>query len=350
MQPKGNVNFYKNSSPTAKLLHQVILLAWFLAMAGCTQDNFAIRPKPGGGGCTEAVLGLSKDPKDKLEGIVERPVSLELLREYMHRPANMDAALSYKKHILHYFRRLESFDEEIVPVKFPLYWELDTTHVQTEGTYLIEFKSASEVKIDFHCDACFVVDIHGQRQPATRSNFTTSFTAGTNGVQETADWSFKLRPRKIQLVEEVGKKYIVQVESRTSYGADAKSRMQLEDVGYGYILRFSDPLASRSEDVMKGLAIAMVNDDRWQRQQAIDKVIDPLRPQIDSLYAVVDSLKSLLVLDGKSGAIHAALAPAEERLLDLLTQKSTWDIKRAAFLPRFLVLSPGIPCGKMNHK
>jgi hypothetical protein len=283
------------------------------------------------------------------DSVKERPITLELMREYMLNPYNMATALGYKKYILHYYRRESGFDEEIVPAKFPLRWEIDSTAIQTEGTYIVTFETANQVVIDFHCDACTQIDQRGARLPGTKTDFKTSFEGTTNSLQKTADWAFKLTPRKAAMDAELGKQYLVRIEARDSYIHEAQKRLSIEEKFGGYRMKFTDPFGYMAEKVLIGMGIAMVNEDRANRQKAIDKVNESMRPERDSLAKAIDSLKLLLPRDGRSGQAHAALKQAEERYAWLMGQKQYWDKKYAAFLPRMLTKEGAFPCGSAGE-
>jgi hypothetical protein len=323
---------------------------FMLLLTACGMDGMEVRRRPDAAACMESRF-VHAGPFSQVDaGISERPVTLELLQDYMQRPENLSIALNRKKYILHYFQRMPEWDQEIVPAKFPLYFEIDSTAMQTEGLFEFEFTSATQVQVRFVCETCERIDQQGQRLPGKRTQNRTRMDAATTSTQKNADWAFKLRPRKLQLQGEVGKRYLVQIESQESYLATAKPKLSLEADKDAFRLQFSDPFAYRAENFTKALCIAIVNSDQMARRNAIDSTMSHLKVAIDSLQAVRDALVPLQLLNGKSGEMNRQLNAAEKSLAQKTERLTYWEVQREAFIPRFLVIGNGMPCGANKAK
>jgi hypothetical protein len=321
-----------------------------LLLTACGMDGMEVRRRPDAAACMESRF-VHAGPFSQVDaGISEVPVTLELLQDYMQRPENLAMALNRKKYILHYFQRMPEWDQEIVPAKFPLYFEIDSTAMQTEGLFEFEFTSATHAQLRFVCETCERIDQQGQRLPAKRTQNRTRLDIATTSTQKNADWAFKLRPRKLQLQAEVGKRYLIQIQSQESYLATAKPKLSLEADKDAFRLQFSDPFAYRAENFTKALCIAIVNSDQMARRNAIDSTMSHLKAAIDSLQAVRDALVPLQVLNGKSGEMSRQMTAVEELLAQKTERLTYWEVQREAFIPRFLVMSNGMPCGQSKAK
>ncbi|HEX2901005.1 MAG TPA: hypothetical protein VHS96_14905, partial [Bacteroidia bacterium] len=187
-----------------------------LCLSGCKEDRFRIRVAPGSDVCMESLLSINSGT---LQGSAasESGLGLPELKALALDKDNLKRAIGGRAYILHFYRRLEDKDEEISPVKFPFYWEIDSTKLQTEGTYLVDIQSASELKIAFRCEDCQLIDASGQSSPGKKAGFESEFDSPTQARHCNEDACFALRPRKLDLSPEVGKQYLVRIESQQTY-------------------------------------------------------------------------------------------------------------------------------------
>jgi hypothetical protein len=320
--------------------------AWFvliagLALAGCARDPFEIRQDDEA--CVESLLSVRSE-LEEMEGKPQRVLSLEEMEALAVRPENLERAIGRKKYILHYYKRLPDKDEEIVPAKFPLHWEIDSTAVQTEGTYWITIGKADEVKVAFSCDACQQIDGDGKVVDARKTHVETEFVTPPTQRSCTEDWCFSIRPRKADLAAEAGNEYLIRIESQETYLKAAKSRIRLakEKNPRTFRLRFTDPLEYRAMGFVKELGIAMALSDKADRAKSGALKVEHLLQQMDSLKTAIMAWEGEAASPERDAKIES-LATRRDYLIE---QKTELDIEMAGILPQILVISPGVPCGK----
>lgn len=321
-----------------------------LLLFGCGHDRFEIRTQADK--CVESTFAVHTEV-DRVEGKGNSsPLSLADLQALAVRPANLELALAKRKYIVHYYQRTQDHDVEINPAKFPLFWDIDSTVIQTEGIFLVHFKDERTANISFKCEGCIRIDTTGQTLEPKHAALESELEAAIPSKQCSPEWCFSLRPRKIQLKEEVGQDYLVRIESRKSYLATAKDRIQVED-GKGYpgtfTIRFRDPLEYRATNFLKELGIAMALSDKEDRAAEIAPRLETLEQQISELKREIDSLQlSRNEAGNKPTNVDEASQQLEHEKMQTLTalerEKEHLLLEKFAVLPRLLVTSPALPC------
>lgn len=321
------------------LVTLTLLLA--AVLAGCDDDRFAIRLAPNSETCLESILSTTNElarPGGKLQPGLE----LEDIQALAMRPENLARAVGNKQYILHYYRRNKDFDEEVSPIKFPFYWEIDSTKLQTEGTYLVEIKSQSELHLAFYCEDCQSIAPEGTLKPGRAPKINNDFDSDTQARHCNEDACFSIRPRKLDLSKEVGKTYLVKLEAQQTYLDSAKTRIQVEKFGStgNYLLRFRDQLLYRISTFVKELGIAMALSDKAQREKEI-------LPRIDAIKGKIDTLRVKIQLpQGNPVTITPSDRAAwEQEIVALETERVQLQMEAVSVIPRLLVITPGMRCG-----
>jgi hypothetical protein len=266
-------------------------------------------------------------------------LALKDIQALAFKPDNLAKAVGNRRYIVHFYRRNADFDEEISPIKFPFYWEIDSTKLQTQGTYLVEIKSKTNLRMAFYCKECQVIDTNGKREAGKKPEIENDFESDIQAKHCNEDACFAIRPRKLDLSPEVGKHYLVKVEAQQTFLDSAQTRLEVEESSNkgNYILRFQDPLGYRASTFVKELGIAMVLSDKAAREKVILPRIDQLQATIDSIeiskaYPVTGSRRT----EQPRSELHVALENERVQL----------QMEAISVLPRILVISPGMRCGE----
>mgnify|MGYP000925262055 CR=1 FL=1 len=309
-----------------------------LCLTSCGNDRFTIRLAPNSQTCIESLLSTRNEiamPGGKLaDGL-----ALKDIQALAFKPENLAKAVGNRRYILHFHRKNAEFDEEISPIKFPFYWEIDSTKLQTEGIYRIEIKSETDLHMAFYCKHCQVITPDGKREAGKKPEIENDFESGIQAKHCNEDACFAIRPRKLDLSPEVGKTYLIKVEAQQTYLDSAKIRLLLEEstVLGNYVLRFEDPLGYRASTFVKDLGIAIALSDKTARERIILPRIDQLQARIDSIeiskaYPVTGSRRT----EQPPSDLHVALERERVQL----------QMEAISVLPRILVISPGMRCGE----
>ncbi|MFN8393966.1 MAG: hypothetical protein U0176_04760 [Bacteroidia bacterium] len=295
-----------------------MLLLVGMGLNACEQKACEVREAPNSDVCVEMLMAVHSS-YEEMERLPQTPMDFEAIKGIAFSPQCLGDALGYRKYVLHYYQHHEDRDEEIVPVKFPLYWKLDSTAIQTEGTYRVDFKSEKEVEISFHCDKCDRIDINGKLLASRIEKMDVDFTSKTEQVHKTPDWSFNLQPRRADLSKEVGKTFLIRIESRESYLKKAPERLNLIQSGpNSFKIQYRDGLDYRATDFASGLgkSLALIDQARLDSMNTL------------KLKAVQDEL--------------AKLGNANPSKLDSLKrEENRLKIELDAILPRILVITRG---------
>lgn len=307
----------------------VLALIAGCVLTACQPKTVEIHEAPNSEVCVELLMSVHSAYAE-MERLPQPPMDFEAIREMALSSQCLEAAMRHRKYVAHYYQHLEDRDVEIVPVKFPLYWKLDSTTIQTEGTYLVEFKSQSDLQISFQCDPCSRIDTAGKLLASRVETMNTEFASKTDQRHSNLDWTFTLQPRKADLSKEVGKSYLVRIESRESYLAKARERIRLvQSNGNNLRLQYSDGLDYRATDFANSLARSLAMVDKAKRDSANTLRLGAVQAEIAQFEA------------GMAGS-----GDGNPELDSLKREENKLKIELAAILPRILVIGKGAACGK----
>ncbi len=311
-----------------------------LILFGCSPDRFEIHVAPNSETCIESLLSTTNElamPNGKLQP----GLTLEDLRALAQRPENLAKAVGNKPYILHFYRRDGKMDEEISPIKFPFYWEIDSMKLQTEGTYLVQINGTSNIHLAFFCTDCQTISPDGKVEKGKKPEIENDFDSEISARHCNEDACFGLRPRKSDLSKEVGKTYLVRLEAQETYLNAAKQRIEIQNSPNpgNFTLRFRDQLAYRAMTFVKELGIAMALSDKAQREKEIFPRIDALKGKIDTLRVRIQLPQGNPVTITPSDR-----AGWEQEIVALETERVQLQMEAASVIPRLLVISPGMRC------
>lgn len=329
-----------------------IALISLLCFSSCIQDKFEVNLKPGSESCLESMLFVSNPNATDLPFLQsQRPVSIDLLQEEAAKPENLRKGIKNKKYVLHFYRRVGDFDIAIPPVKFPLFWKIDSTLNQTEGTFLIDIKSESDVFIEYKCDGCATISPKGEKITAngvaSAFEFSTSMHVSPQETIQTDHFAVRLAPRQIPFSKAVGESYVITISSPETYCNAAKDRLQFfktENSPTGFSMRFRDNSEYWASSFLKEIGIALAMSDHENAEQLIQTRVDSISVKVDSLKSIVGNIENLLDALPKRAEKMDEFNETEKELVLLLEQRAALQIKKAGMLPRILILATGTPC------
>lgn len=327
------------------------ILYLMIFATSCGTNQFEIKLKTNSGTCLESLL-INSPLKSKSSILETREaISLELIQDEALKTENLRKAIKNRKYVLQFFQREEEYDISIPPVKFPLFWELDSLSVQTEGVFLIEIKGDNEVQIAFHCDECNQIDSNGNNVSPKKHDYQQEFQVKPNGNISNADFSIRLRPRKIPFSDAIGQRFLIKINSAESYCNSAKSRIHVEktkDSAETFILSYHDESEYWTSLFIKELAIAVAISDHEKTKNLFQEKIDSISLEIDTLKTKVKNLEQLLEALPNRNERMAEFDEDENQLLILLESKVALQLEMASMLPRILILSSGTPSQKCD--
>ncbi len=323
-----------------------------LSISACGHEEFGVKLKPGSEVCMESLLHISNTPSGFDYPNAQAPVSVDLLRQEAHKMENLRKGIKNKKYILHYYHREDGFDIPIPPVKFPLFWKIDSTKNQTEGTFEIDIESEDDILITYKCRECSQITPEGKKLVktgiGTSFEYSVKFHASPNEKIEATDYAVKLAPRKIPFSAAVGNHYTITLVAPETYCNAAKEKLEIvESKGMpnSYTMRFTDNSKYWASSFLKEIGIAMAMSDHQNADQMIQSRVDSLSNQIDALKAEVGDIERILEALPKREEKMSEFNAKENELMLLLEKKAEIQIKQAGMLPRILVLATGTPCG-----
>ena len=329
----------------------LILLVLAFGFSACSEDPFVIKLQPGSETCLESLLFVSGNNVQALPMLKKlEPVSLGYLQPEANKMENLRKGIKNRKYVLHHYKRSEGFDLAIPPVKFPLFWEIDSTHIQTEGTYLIDIVSESEVKIRFKCEGCAQIDQKGEKLAGKHAALEIEFGTAPDATIVKEDWGFRLRPRKIPFSEVVGQHFVLKVTAPETYCEAAKTKLTFENTKGGlpnsFQMRFVDDSEYWTSIFLKEIGIAIAMRDLEDARDLIQVKIDSLGTEIDALKSQVSQQTLERVLDALPNRAEKMqeFNAEENALMKLLEEKASLQLKSASMLPRILVLASGSKC------
>lgn len=321
--------FWDMSHPHRQNITIWIALACIALMAcsACTQKPIEVRENSIPEACVELLMAVHSSYAE-MEGLPQPPMDFDAIERLARSEGCLEDAMGHRKYVIHYYQHLEDRDVEVVPAKFPLYWRLDSTVVQTEGTYRVEFKTQSEIEINFQCKGCARISPAGKLLASRVESMGMDFTSKTEQEHRTPDWTFSLMPRRGDLSKEVGKSYLVRIESRESYLARADERLSLSPAGpNSFKIRFRDGLEYRATEFANNLGKALALADQ----------------------ALIDSANVIQLKAVQAEIAEMASAPASKESAakqdSLKREENKLKIELDAILPRILLISDGNSCG-----